>query len=103
MHLQKVRCTLFQTPMFYVLHGPDELSRTEALAALKARLSDPALGDLNTAIFDGGALSLGELQQVCNSLPFMSAQRLVVACGAAQQAVLWQRRPDTTRATVQQP
>jgi DNA polymerase-3 subunit delta len=67
--------------MFYILHGPDELSRTEALAALKARLSDPALGDLNTTLFDGGALSLGELQQVCSSLPFMSEQRLVIVHG----------------------
>jgi len=67
--------------MFYILHGPDELSRTEALAALKARLSDPALGDLNTTLFDGGALSLGELQQVCDSLPFMSEQRMVVVHG----------------------
>ena len=64
--------------MFYIFHGPDELSRAETLAKLKAQMGDPSLADLNTTILDGDSLTLGELQQVCDSLPFMSDRRLVI-------------------------
>jgi DNA polymerase-3 subunit delta len=64
--------------MFYIFHGPDELSRSEALANLKAQMGDPSLADLNTTVLDGGSLTLGELQQVCDALPFMSDRRLVI-------------------------
>lgn len=65
--------------MFYIFHGPDELSRAEALARLKAQMGDPSLADLNTTTFDGQSLTLGELRQACDSLPFMSDRRLVIA------------------------
>jgi DNA polymerase-3 subunit delta len=64
--------------MFYVFHGPDELSRTEALAKLREQMGDPSLADLNTSVLDGESLTLADLQQVCNSLPFMSDRRLVI-------------------------
>lgn len=64
--------------MFYIFHGPDELSRSEALANLKAQMGDPSLADLNTTVLDGGTMTLGELQQVCDALPFMSDRRLVI-------------------------
>ena len=38
--------------MIYLLYGPDELMRSEALAALKASLP-PDLADLNMATLDG--------------------------------------------------
>jgi DNA polymerase-3 subunit delta len=64
--------------MFYIFHGPDELSRTEALANLKAQMGDPSLADLNTTTLDGQSLTLGALQQACDSLPFLSDRRLVI-------------------------
>jgi DNA polymerase-3 subunit delta len=64
--------------MFYIFHGPDDLSRNEALAKLKEQMGDPSLADLNTTILDGESLSLGELQQVCDSLPFMLDRRMVI-------------------------
>jgi DNA polymerase-3 subunit delta len=64
--------------MFYIFHGPDELSQTEALAKLKGQMGDPSLADLNTTVLDGESLTLGELQQVCDSLPFMFDRRLVI-------------------------
>jgi DNA polymerase-3 subunit delta len=64
--------------MFYIFHGPDELSRTETLAELKAQMGDPALADLNTTLFDGNSLTLGELRQACDALPFLSDRRLVI-------------------------
>ncbi len=64
--------------MFYIFHGPDELSRTETLARLKAQMGDPAMAELNTTLLDGRSLTLGELQQACDSLPFLSDRRLVI-------------------------
>jgi DNA polymerase-3 subunit delta len=64
--------------MFYIFHGRDELSRTETLAKLRDQMGDPSLADLNTTVLDGDSLTLGELQQVCDSLPFMSDRRLVI-------------------------
>lgn len=64
--------------MFYIFHGPDELTRSEAVARLRAQMGDPAMADLNTAILDGESLSLGELRQICDSLPFLSDRRLVI-------------------------
>jgi len=64
--------------MFYVFYGPDELSRTEALAEMKAQLGDPSIADLNTARLDGESLSIGDLQQACGAIPFLSDRRLVI-------------------------
>jgi hypothetical protein len=41
--------------MFYIFHGPDELSRTEALARLRTQMGDPSLAELNTTILDGAS------------------------------------------------
>jgi len=64
--------------MFYIFHGPDELSRTEALAKLRDQMGDPSLAELNTTVLDGDSLTLGELREVCDALPFMSDRRLVI-------------------------
>jgi DNA polymerase-3 subunit delta len=64
--------------MFYVFHGPDDLSRNEALSKLREQMGDPSLADLNTTVLDGESLTLGELRGVCDSLPFMSDRRLVI-------------------------
>jgi DNA polymerase-3 subunit delta len=64
--------------MFYVFHGPDELSRTEMLTELKAQMGDPSLADLNTVLLDGNSVTLGELRQACDALPFLSDRRLVI-------------------------
>jgi DNA polymerase-3 subunit delta len=64
--------------MFYIFHGPDELSRTEALAGLRTQMGDPSLAELNTTILDGASLTLNELREVCNSLPFLAERRLVI-------------------------
>lgn len=67
--------------MFYVFHGPDELTRTETLAALKAQLGDPAIADLNTTYLDGRTVTLAQIQEACGAVPFMSDRRLVVVLG----------------------
>lgn len=67
--------------MFYLFHGEDEFSRSETLAALKEKMGDPSLAELNTTVFDGSKVTLGELQHACGSVPFMAERRLVIVDG----------------------
>jgi DNA polymerase-3 subunit delta len=67
--------------MFYLLHGDDEFSRSEALASLRRRMGDPVMGELNTTRFDGNKISLAELQHTCNTIPFFSSRRLIIVDG----------------------
>ncbi|MEA3346116.1 MAG: DNA polymerase III subunit delta [Chloroflexota bacterium] len=67
--------------MFYILHGDDEFSRSEALAGLRERMGDPAMAELNTTHFDGREVSLAELQHACDTIPFFSDRRLVIVDG----------------------
>jgi DNA polymerase-3 subunit delta len=63
--------------MLYLLHGPDEYARSEALAALKAQV--PAdLADLNIGVLDGRRLKLDALIAACEAFPFLAEHRLVI-------------------------
>ena len=67
--------------MFYLFHGEDEFSRSETLADFKKKMGDPGLVELNTTIFDGHKVTLGELKHACDSIPFMADRRLVIVEG----------------------
>ncbi len=63
--------------MIYLLYGPDEYARSEALAAIKAQI--PAdLADLNVATLDGRKLKLTALIAACEVFPFLADRRLVI-------------------------
>lgn len=67
--------------MITVFYGKDDFSAHEALDALRAELdADGALGD-NTTRVDGASAKPDELLAVCQTLPFLSARRLVVVHG----------------------
>src|SRR5688572_31938347 len=68
-------------PSFYLLHGPDEFASAEFLDDLKAKMGDPALASLNTTVFDGRTASLPDVRAICDTLPFLSARRLVIVEG----------------------
>ncbi len=67
--------------MYYILHGEDEFSRSEQVKRMRAGMGDPQFADLNTAMFDGRKVSLGELVHACNAMPFLADRRLVVVEG----------------------
>jgi DNA polymerase-3 subunit delta len=67
--------------MLYIFHGPDDFTRTEKIAHLKAALGDPVMADMNTAVLDGRALRLSELRQQTDALPFLATKRLVIVNG----------------------
>jgi DNA polymerase-3 subunit delta len=68
-------------PPVTVLHGDDDFAISERLAACKAELGDPATAALNLAELDGRSLDLAELRGLCDSLPFLADQRLVIVRG----------------------
>ncbi|MBN1135017.1 MAG: hypothetical protein JXM73_00430, partial [Anaerolineae bacterium] len=69
--------------MFYILHGDNEFDRGEAVTRLRHELAtgDPAIVELNTTVFDGSRLTMGELRHACDAIPFMAGCRLVIVRG----------------------
>jgi DNA polymerase-3 subunit delta len=63
--------------MIYLLYGPEEFARSEALAELKAAIP-PDLAELNMATLDGRRLKLDALIGACEALPFIAERRLVI-------------------------
>lgn len=68
--------------MITLIHGPAELLRAEARADITRRIApDPDLADLNTARLEGRALTPADLQNACDTLPFLAERRLVIVEG----------------------
>ncbi len=69
--------------MFYIRHGENELERDESVAKLRQDLAtgDAAMVELNTTVFDGSRLTMGELRHACDTIPFMTSCRLVIVHG----------------------
>src|SRR5690349_1400135 len=68
-------------PSFYLLHGPDEFASAEFVEALKEKMGDPTLASLNTTLLDGRTVSLSDARAACDTLPFLTARRLVLIDG----------------------
>jgi DNA polymerase-3 subunit delta len=66
---------------FFLLHGEDDFSLEQEVAALRTKMGDAANGDLNTSEFDGASVSLPEILNAVSSYPFLSDRRLVIVKG----------------------
>lgn len=65
--------------MLYLFHGPDDFTLSEKLAAMKASLGDdPTTVDMNATQLEGRGLSLGEIRNYSDAMPFMASKRLVI-------------------------
>jgi DNA polymerase-3 subunit delta len=71
--------------MLYILAGPDDFSRAEALAEIKMGLGDASMLASNTNVFDGKKVTPNELVSVCQALPFLSEKRLVIVEGLLER------------------
>jgi len=71
--------------LLYILAGPDDFSRSEALTEIKNGLGDRELLDSNTTVLDGRQLTPNQLRSVCQSLPFLAEKRLVIAEGLLER------------------
>jgi len=67
--------------MLYIFHGPDDFSRADRLAGLKAALGDPSTADMNITQLDGQALTLSQLRQDADAMPFLAPRRVVIVTG----------------------
>lgn len=67
--------------MLYILIGEDDYSRHQELEKIKLGIGDPALLSTNTNILDGQKLREGELKAITETMPFLSAKRLVIVRG----------------------
>jgi len=67
--------------MLYVLYGSDEFSRGEELARIKAGLDSDGMLSSNTDVLDGREATPEQVMAICDTVPFLSAHRLVVVEG----------------------
>jgi DNA polymerase III subunit delta len=67
--------------MFYILHGENELERSEQVADFKRKVGDESVRDLNVTVLDGRKTTLSELQHAADSIPFLADKRLVLVEG----------------------
>lgn len=74
--------------MFYVLHGEDELARSEQVAEFRSKVGDESVRDLNTTILDGRQVTLAELIHASDAIPFLADKRLVVVEGLLTRLAL---------------
>ena len=67
--------------MFYILHGENELERSEQVADFKQKVGDESVRDLNVTLLDGRKTTLSEVQHAADAIPFLADKRLVVIDG----------------------
>lgn len=71
--------------MITLLHGPDDLLRSEQLAALRAALGPAEMADLSATWLDGRRTTVGEIRHHADAMPFLTPRRLVVVEGFLAQ------------------
>ena len=71
--------------MLYIFHGPDDFTRNERIAELRARFDDPTLADLNLTTLDGRTVTPADIRHYTDSMPFMADRRLVIVTGYVRQ------------------
>lgn len=67
--------------MLYILFGANDFSLRERLEELKKDWDDDESLKINTTNFEASKVTLGELIDACNSLPFLGKSRLVIVEG----------------------
>jgi len=93
-----------QAGKYYIIHGSDELRRTRLLDQMRGDLrGDAAVGDLNTSVFDGRQVSMGELRHVCDSSPFFADRRMVIVHGLLSRLATERRGKDQEQSQGEEP
>ena len=78
--------------MFYILHGEDELARSDLVAEFKSKIGDKTTRDLNVTVLDGRRITLAELIHHADTIPFLADKRLVVVEGLLTRLTSSRRR-----------
>jgi len=72
--------------MLYVFFGKDAFSLRERLNELRAALDADGMLSSSTSVLDGRRATLAEVTAACDTVPFMSAHRLVIVEGVLSRA-----------------
>lgn len=67
--------------MIYILFGEDDFTRDETLISMKRVSTDSNIGDVNVTTLEATQISLDELINICNTIPFLADKRIVVVRG----------------------
>jgi DNA polymerase-3 subunit delta len=79
--------------MFYILYGQDDFSLNQAVEKIKADLGDREMVATNTTSLEGQRLTLSELRNKCDAVPFLSSHRLVIVDGLLGRFEVKQSKP----------
>ncbi len=71
--------------MLHILIGEDDYSLRQALEEIKKAVGDPAALTTNTTVFDGKTVTLEQLRNACETVPFLAEKRLVVVEGLLER------------------
>ena len=69
----------------YILSGQDDFSIGGSLEEIKRGIGDQALLSANTTILDGQQVTLDQLRNACETVPFLSERRLVIVKGLLER------------------
>ena len=67
--------------MLYILYGQDDFSIKQELNAIIKNLGNAEMLGINTSVLDGLLIDIQQLQNVCNTIPFLHTVRLVIVNG----------------------
>lgn len=89
--------------MLHILAGPDDFSLAQALEEIKREMGDQASLATSTTVLDGQPVTLEQLKQVCETVPFLAEKRLVIIRGLLGrfEPRVRPRRQKKTTATVE--
>jgi DNA polymerase-3 subunit delta len=66
------------TPTIYLLHGDDDLGKTEFVQEMQEKMGDPTTAGMNTTRLEGRGFSLAEMQRAASAMPFLASRRMVI-------------------------
>jgi len=67
--------------LLHVLIGEDDFSIRQVLGGIKKGIGDPTALMTNTTVLDGRQVSIEQLRNACDTVPFLSEKRLVIVEG----------------------
>jgi DNA polymerase-3 subunit delta len=71
--------------LLHVLIGEDDYSLRQALEEIKKGIGDPTALMTNTTVLDGKTVTLEQLRNACETVPFLAEKRLVIVEGLLER------------------
>jgi DNA polymerase-3 subunit delta len=72
-------------PLLHVLIGEDDYSLRQVLEDIRKGIGDPSALMSNTTVLDGRTVTLEQLRNACETVPFLADKRLVIVEGMLER------------------